>query len=300
MIKTIKLIAYSKKMGVCTVGTCIRSYIFEKEVYIQGNKIFKPINTKLNINNEKLTSQEKSTLENCMKLLEDSENIRIEIANKFEAFLYNTGACVLTQPKMERGLITYIVNILTQIMICAKEKNVEFNKDDFSLSKLITFSKTSPYLEINKATLDDLKTKYGFDFDKIDTLIKGKDSIIDFLSTIPNTKSLLQTQVEILKKMVKENITDLYMLTQLYNSIDGIIFLINFFSEISNGIIDTQLQLTKPRKIELFYKIAAKAAERKFKDPKEIALFYAFGDNCGKIDNWKENMTYIEAEPIKY
>ena len=287
-------------MGLCSTASCIRSYIFEREVYIQGNKIFKPINTKLNINNENLTPEEKSSLENCEKLLQDSENSRIEIANKFESFLYNTGACVLTQPTMERGLITYIVNLLTQILICAKEKNVEFNKDDFSLSNFITISKNSPFFELNKITLDNLKNKYGFDFYNINTLIKGKDSIIDFLSTIPSTKSLFQTQVEVLKKMSKENITNLFMLQQLYKSIDGIKFLINYFSEISNGIIDAQLQLTKPRKIETFYKIASKAAERNLKDPKEIALFYSHGDNCGKVENWKENITYIEADPVKY
>ena len=287
-------------MGVCTVGNCIKSYIFEKEVYIQGNKIFKPINTKLNLNNEQLTQEEQSTLENCMKLLEDSENTRIEIANKFESFLYNTGACVLTQPTMERGLITYIVNLLTQILICAKEKNVEFNKDDFALSKFISFSKNSPFLEINKSMLDNLKNKYGFDFDSIDTLVKGKDSIIDFISTVPKTKSLLQSQVDVLKKLCKENITNLRMLMEIRNATDGIIFLLNYFSEISNGIIDTETKLTKPRKVELFYKIAEKAAERKLKDPKEIALFYAFGDNCGKVENWKENITYKEADPTKY
>ena len=282
------------------MSNCIRSYIFEKEVYIQGNKIFKPINTQLNIDNDKLTPEEKSSLENCVKLLQDSENTRIEIANKFESFLYNTGACVLTQPNMERGLITYIVNILTQILICAKEKKVEFNKEDFSLSSLISFSKNSPFLELNKDVLDNLKNKYGFDFNSIETLTKGKDSIIDFLSTIPNTKSLLQSQVDVLKKLSKENVTDFFMIKQLYKSIDGIVFLINYFSEISKGLIDTQLQLTKPRKIELFYKIANKAAERELKDPKEIALFYAYGDNCGKVDNWKENITYKEADPVKY
>ena len=148
--------------------------------------------------------------------------------------------------------------------------------------------------------LDNLKNKYGFDFNNIESLTKGKDSIIDFLSTIPNTKSLLESQVDVLNKLSKENITDFFMLKQLYNSIDGIVFLKNYFSEISKGLIDTQLQLTKPRKIELFYRIANKAAERELKDPKEIALFYAIGDNCGKIDNWKENITYKEADPVKY
>lgn len=287
-------------MGVCTAGNCIRSYLFEREVYIQGNKIFKPINTILNINNEKITSEEKSSLENCMKLLQDAENTRVEIADKFEKFLYNTGGCVLTQPTMERGLITYIVNLLTQVIICSKEKSVEFNKDDFVLSNFISLSKSPPFLELNKETLDNLKNKYGFDFNAIESLTKGKESIIEFISTIPSTKSLLENQIDVLKKLSKENLTNLFILNQIYNSIDGIRFLLNYFSEITNGIIDTQIQLTKPRKIETFYKIASKAAERKLKDPKEIALFYCYGDNCGKVENWKENITYKETDPIKY
>ena len=287
-------------MGLCTSVSCIKSYIFEKEVYIQGNKIFKPINTKLDLENEKLTPEEKTTLENVMKYLQDSENARIEIANKFESFLYNTGACVLTQPTMERGLITYIVNILTQILICCKEKKVEFNKDDFSLSKFITISKDPPFFKLDDSMIENLKNKYGFDFNNIDTLIKGKDSIIEFISTIPSTKDLLESQINALKKFTKENITNYNMLKAINNSTDGIFFLINYFSEISNGIIDTQVKLSKPRKIEVYFDIADKAAERKLKDPKEIALLYALGDNCGKVENWKENITYKETSPIKY
>ena len=199
-------------MGVCTTVNCIKSYIFEKEVYIQGNKIFKPINTKLNIDNEDLKPEDKLKLDNCMKLLEEAENTRKEIANKFESFLYNTGACVLTQPTMERGLITFIINLLTQIMISAKEKNVEFNKEHFSLNSFISISKTSPFLELNKEILDNLKTKYGFDFNSIEILIKGKNSIIDFLSTLPNSKSLFENQINILKKLLAENINNFYLI----------------------------------------------------------------------------------------
>ena len=287
-------------MGVCIPGNCIKSYIFDREIYIQGNKIFKPINTEINTDNQELTSEEISSLENCKKFLEDAENTRIDIANKFESFLYNTGACVLTQPSMERGLITYVVNILTQILICSKEKSVEFDKNDFTLSKFISFTKTSPFLEINQSTLDNLKNKYGFDFYKIDTLVKGKDSIIEFLSSVPKSKSVLQDQISALKNLSKNNLKNIFMLKQISNATDGIVFLAYFFSEIYNGLIDTQLQLTKPRKIELFYKIASKAAEKKLRDPKEIALFYSLGDNCGKVDNWKENMTYKEFDPVKY
>lgn len=288
-------------MGVtCTAVSCIKSYIIDRDIYIQGNKIFKPINTQLDIDKEELTSEEKTSLENCMALLKESEKTREDIAKKFEDFLYNTGACVLTQPKMERGLITYVVNILTHIIICANQKNVEFDKNDFSLSNFIQFSKTSPFIELNQSTLDTLKEKYGFDFQRIETLTKGKESIINFISSIPNAKSLFNAQIDTLKNLSKNNLTNLFMLSQINKSTDGLVFLMNFFSEIYNGIVDTQGELSKPRKIELFYKIASKAAERKLKDPKEICLYYSLGDNCGKVENWKENITYKESDPVKY
>ena len=288
-------------MGVtCAAVSCIKSYIIDRDIYIQGNIIFKPINTQLDIDKEELTSEEKTSLENCMALLKESEKTREDIAKKFEDFLYNTGACVLTQPKMERGLITYVVNILTQIIICANQKNVEFDKNDFSLSNFIQFSKTSPFIELNQSTLDTLKQKYGFHFQSIETLTKGKESIINFISSIPNAKSLFNAQIDTLKNLSKNNLTNLFMLSQINKSTDGLVFLMNFFSEIYNGIVDTQGELSKPRKIELFYKIASKAAERKLKDPKEICLYYSLGDNCGKVDNWKENITYKESDPVKY
>ena len=288
-------------MGVtCTAVSCIKSYIIDRDIYMQGNKIFKPINTQLDIDKEELTSEEKTSLENCMALLKESEKTREDIAKKFEDFLYNTGACVLTQPKMERGLITYVVNILTHIIICANQKNVEYDKNDFSLSNFIQFSKTSPFIELNQSTLDTLKQKYGFDFQSIETLTKGKESIINFISSIPNAKSLFNAQIDTLKNLSKNNLTNLFMLSQINKSTDGLVFLMNFFSEIYNGIVDTQGELSKPRKIELFYKIASKAAERKLKDPKEICLYYSLGDNCGKVDNWKENITYKESDPVKY
>lgn len=286
-------------MGGC-FPDCVRSYIFDNDMYIQGNKIFKKINTKLNMENMNLTDSEKKSLEECMNLLEEAEKQRIEIAKKFEIFLFNTGACVLTQPTMERGLITYIINMLTQIKISANEKNVNFTLGDITLDKFIYITNTLPFIEINKNILIMLKKKYGFDFYKNDNLKNGLNSIIDFLSTIPSIKSVLENQVIVLKNLSMESISNLDILEQIGVAIDGIIFLIDFFTEISNGLLETQIALTKPRKIELFYKIAANAAEKKLKDPKLIALTYAEGDNCGDVKKWKENMTYKKKQHLKY
>ena len=286
-------------MGAC-VPDCVKGYIIDQDLYIQGNKIFKRINTKLDTEKINLTPEEKSTLEDCMKLLEEAEKVRNEIAGKFELFLYNTGACVLTQPTLERGLTTYIINLLIQIIISANEKNIQFKFSDIILDRFILITNTLPFIEINKNMLKILKKKYGFDFYNNKDLKDGLNSIIDFLSTIPSIRSVLENQVIVLKHLCMESITNIDMLEQLGVAIDGILFLIDFFTEITNGIMETQLSLTKPKKIELFFKIAQNAAKQKLKDPREIALAYASGDNCGDAEKWKDNMTYKELHQLKY
>ena len=103
-------------MGACA-PECVRNYLFDEDINIQGNKIFKKINTNLNLKDLELTEEEKKSLEECSTLLKNAEKERIKISKKFELFLYYTGACVLTKPTFERGLISYIINILTQIYI---------------------------------------------------------------------------------------------------------------------------------------------------------------------------------------
>ena len=286
-------------MGSC-VPECVTAYITDQDICVQGNKIFKKINTKLDISDKSLKPDEKKGLQECMKFLEEAEKVRIEIAKKFETFLYNTGACVLTQPNFERGLMTFIINILTQIMISAKEKKVKFDPNDISFDKFIFISTNVPFIELNKNILNSLKKKYNFDFYKNESLMKAFNSTIDFLSTVPSTKSILENQLIILQKLIADSIANIEMIDQITDSIDAILFLIDFFTEIKNGIIDTQIKLTKSKKIKIFLKIAENAAEKNIKDPKKIALVYSFGYNCGNINNWMENMTYKEFYPLKY
>ena len=75
-------------MGACA-PECVRNYLFDQELNIQGNKIFKKINTNLNIKGLKLTKEEKKSLDECSKLLQQAETERIKISKKFESFLYN-------------------------------------------------------------------------------------------------------------------------------------------------------------------------------------------------------------------
>ena len=286
-------------MGACA-PECVRNYLFDEDINIQGNKIFKKINTKLNIENMALTEEEKKSLEECSQLLQKAEGERIKISKKFESFLYNTGACVLIRPTLERGLISYIINILTQIYINANKKKVKFSMQDFSLSNFITITTEAPFIVINGSILKTLKEKYDFDFEKNKVLKNGLDSILDFLSTIPNIKGVLQNQVLVLKNLILDSITNLDMVKQIKVAIDGILFLIDFFSEITNGLIETQLKITKPSNIELYFRIAEDAAKKKINDPKELVLAYASGDNCGSSENWKENMTYKEYHEMKF
>ena len=131
-------------MGVC-VPECVRTYIIDTDLVIQGNKIFKKINTKLDTGDMKLTPQEEKSIQECNKLLEEAEKHRKEIAKKFESYLFNTGACVLTQPTFERGLITYIINLLTQIIICSNENNKNFSLSYISLSTFIIITDYLPF-----------------------------------------------------------------------------------------------------------------------------------------------------------
>ena len=286
-------------MGACA-PECVRNYLFDEDINIQGNKIFKKINTRLNIENMTLTEEEKKSLEECSQLLQKAESERIKISKKFESFLYNTGACVLIRPTLERGLISYIINILSQIYINANKKKVKFSMQDFSLSNFITITTEAPFIVINGSILKTLKDKYDFDFEKNKVLKNGLDSILDFLSTIPNIKGVLQNQVLVLKNLILDSITNLDMVKQIKVAIDGILFLIDFFSEITNGLIETQLKITKPSNIELYFRIAEDAAKKKINDPKELVLAYASGDNCGSSENWKENMTYKEYHEMKF
>ena len=286
-------------MGACA-PECVRNYLFDEDINIQGNKIFKKINTKLNTENMQLTKEEKKSLDECSQLLQEAENERIKISKKFESFLFNTGACVLTRPTMERGLISYIINILTQIYINANKKKVKFSMKDFSLSNFITITTEAPFIIINGSILKTLKEKYDFDFEKNKVLKNGLDSILDFLSTIPSIKGVLQNQVLVLKNLILDSITNIDMVKQIKVAIDGILFLIDFFSEITNGLIETQLKITKPSNIELYFRIAEDAAKKNMNDPKELVLAYASGDNCGSSENWKENMTYKEYHEMKF
>ena len=283
----------------CIAANCVGSYFCCTGEEYRGNIIFRPINHNLVVEGEELTEKDKNILERCEQLLKESEEERAKIANKFKDLLVNTGACVINKPTLERALLTYIIYLLEQIILCAKEKKVAFDKNDFSLSNFITISREKPFLMINQNTLDNLKAKYGFDFNMIETLGKGKTSLINFLSTIIDTKNVIEKQYQMFKGILYD-INSYYLLKKLRYALEGIKFIINYFTELTSAIFSVQTQITNPRKIELFFKIANDAAEKKIKDPKELALCYSLVETCGSTTNWEENICYKKVDLLKY
>ena len=96
---------------------------------------------------------------------------------------------------MERGLISYLINILTQIYIKANDKNIEFTMKELYLSNFIELSKESPYIRINGSISQTLKEKYDFELEKNKILKSGLDALKDLLSSSSNMKIILQNQL---------------------------------------------------------------------------------------------------------
>ena len=283
----------------CIAANCVGSYFCCSGEEYRGNIIFQPINHNLVLEGEQYNEEDTKILQRCEQLLKESEEERAKIANKFKDLLVNTGACVINKPTLERALLTYIIYLLEQIILCAKEKKVAFDKNDFSISNFIKFSKQKPFLMINQNTLDNLKAKYGFDFNMIESLGKGKSSLINFLSTVIDTKNVIEKQYEMFKGILFD-LNNYYLLKKLKDALEGIKFIINYFGELTSSIFSVQSQITNPRKIELFFKIANDAAEKNIRDPKELALCYSIVETCGSVNNWQENIGYKKIELLKY
>ena len=287
-------------MGVsCMAANTIGYYCCCRSDEYQGNKIFRPIGNELLV--EGGNEEENKILEECRQRLNNSEQERQKIADKFKILLRDTGAGVLTKPTLERALITYVLYFFEQIMLCAQRKNKEFNKDDFSFSNFITLTKESPFFEFNRQALDEIKTKYGFDYNMIESLVKGQRSIIDFLTTIKGTEPIIKNQYNIIKHFLDiKIITNTKLISVIKDCLNGIYFIINYFTELTTSFILAQNQLANPIKLELFFRIASDAAKKEIDDPREIALIYSYGENCGDKDKWEENCVYKPMEILKY
>ena len=279
-------------------ANCIGSYCFCGNEDYQGNKIFQKINTNLILEDEKLSEDSREILERCEKLLKESEEQIEKIAEKFRELLIDTGACVICKPTLERAVITFIIYFFEQIMLSAKEKKVVFDKSDFALSNFITISKKSPFLTLNNDFLDNIKAKYGFDSNMIENISKGKSSLLNFLTTVFSTEAVFRNQLNIVSKLLYSQNFD--NIKKIKDSIEAIGFIISYYSELTSSIFSIQSQLTNPRRIELFYKIASDASEKNVRDPKILALRYSLGETSGSVENFEDNLGYKKIEILKY
>ena len=282
----------------CMAANCIGSYCFCGNEDYQGNKIFQKINTNLILEGEKLSEDSREILERCEKLLKESEEQREKIAGKFRELLIDTGACVICKPTLERAVITFIIYFFEQIMLSAKEKKVVFDKSDFAISNFITISKKSPFLTLNNDFLDNIKAKYGFDSNMIENISKGKSSLLNFLTTVFSTEAVFRNQLNIVSKLLYSQNFD--NIKKIKDSIEAIGFIISYYSELTSSIFSIQSQLTNPRRIELFYKIASDASEKNVRDPKILALRYSLGETSGSVENFEDNLGYKKIEILKY
>ena len=282
----------------CMAANCIGSYCFCGNEDYQGNKIFQKINTNLILEDEKLSEDSREILERCEKLLKESEEQREKIAEKFRELLIDTGACVICKPTLERAVITFIIYFFEQIMLSAKEKKVVFDKSDFAISNFITISKKSPFLTLNNDFLDNIKAKYGFDSNMIENISKGKSSLLNFLTTVFSTETVFRNQLNIVTKLLYSQNFD--NIKKIKDSIEAIGFIISYYSELTSSIFSIQSQLTNPRRIELFYKIASDASEKNVRDPKILALRYSLGETSGSVENFEDNLGYKKIEILKY
>ena len=279
-------------------ANCIGSYCFCGNEDYQGNKIFQKINTNLILEDEKLSEDSREILERCEKLLKESEEQREKIAGKFRELLIDTGACVICKPTLERAVITFIIYFFEQIMLSAKEKKVVFDKSDFAISNFITISKKSPFLTLNNDFLDNIKAKYGFDSNMIENISKGKSSLLNFLTTVFSTETVFRNQLNIVTKLLYSQNFD--NIKKIKDSIEAIGFIISYYSELTSSIFSIESQLTNPRRIELFYKIASDASEKNVRDPKILALRYSLGETSGSVENFEDNLGYKKIEILKY
>ena len=123
--------------------------------------------------------------------------------------------------------------------------------------------------------------------------------MINFLSTAFDIKNTITNQANKIGDLLKK--INLKSLIEIKDSISkSLKFLINYCSELSTSVFLVQSQLTNPKRIELFFKIANDAAKKGITDPKEFALRYSLGETCGKIEDWEENICYKKIEILKY
>ena len=82
-----------------------------------------------------------------------------------------------------------------------------------------------------------LKEKYDFDLQENKILKPGLDSLKDLLSTSPNMRTHLQNQLIVLRNLIFHSFKNKEMINHLKLALDGIVFLLDFFNDITKGYL---------------------------------------------------------------
>ena len=294
-------------MGATYMTTnCVCSYCLGEDINpYQGNIIFKPIITNLISENDNPSEEERVLLVECENSLKKAEEIRVNIADKFRDMLDKTGAGVLFNPTFERAIISFIIYFFEQICIYSKDKIKNFDIEKLNLTNFIKIdisgNVNNHFIEFNPEFINNLKTNFGFDMDKINELAEAKNTIINFLFTITKTGTVLSNQYENFMTILlnfKSFSNNISIISKLKDSLDGLKFILNFLGEIISSLDKARIQLNNPIKLALFIEIAKDAAEKFIRDPKELVIAYSLGVNCGDPQKWEDNMIYKEV--LKY
>ena len=290
-------------MGTCIIVSYCKDLVCGDVDYI-GHKIFLPINTELTMESD--NPELSNLIASTQKDLLYSESIRKEIADKFEKLLVETGACVLKRPTFERGILSFIIQILIQIKLSSTKKVTDIQQLNFL--SLFQFSLSPPFLVINQTEVQKIKEATGFDFDTNESIKNAKDAIIDFLRSLSkvsaildNRKKHLQSSLKSLSSKIMElksfSIEDYQKKSKIYEKIKkSFDFCVDIMGEMVSDTIEIGNSVLSGRKMSLWMKISDDAIINKRLDHKEIVFYYAKGKKSKNINNWKENITYQEIE----
>ncbi len=166
--------------------------------------------------------------------------------------------------------------------------------------ELMKFSFEPPFITMSDKIFEHLKEKCNFDFNSNPLLIKGKEDLFGFLSSVPESRKFLLNQLKKIKNIILKKNYLMGLISKIKESISSILFLFNLFTETETSLTTTQKNIANIHKIETYFYIGKKTVDRNFTDPKEIAFYYSKGDICEKIDDWKENIGFKKFHLEKY
>lgn len=262
------------------------------------------------------------------KCLEKTEVTRQKLAEKFKSMIIETGVCVLKNPRLERCITAFLVNILIEIVKLSDNKTDEINQFDFH--SLIKFDKSPPFVSFDTKKIQEMKKLFKFDLDKNKSITKMKDSIYEFLEAATHLKDFfkeIEDTVIVLLQSGKKfynvlnqkyfNESDNFTFSQIkdclrkaennFSNLTEVTYFISTMTkllvEISTTIYTIGNNLLNPNEVTRWKKVAVDAVNKKIFDTKEIVFVYSKEKKCDRIEEWEKNICYKvddEAEQITF